>query len=540
MPTSAEIQQWLREHVSKASKKSIDKIDVHLPFINYGLESIEMIGLTGDLENWLNCQLKPDLLYQYPTIDQLANYLATLNPTQSKSTINEISNKPCDNKTLFPMSFRQGWLYQHRYAGLNIMFAIHVQEFLDITALKNAVNTIIERHEILRMGLVMQDQPKLFVANGSEFEISIIQLSQSKFSEENLTTAATNIAASILQEELDLTKPPLMKVVVLEKNKDESVLLFMFHHLIFDGFSVSVFVHELRLLYASYKNNGTNPLEPLTMQYSNFIDWQQKTLTGDILNKHLDYWRKKLKNIPGVFRDKNLVVGPSITYQCILEDLNTKSLVGFASQHATTPFLILLAAFFHLLHQYGKQKEIIISIVDANRFPLATKNLIGYFSNHIFFRSLIKENQSFLDLLRDLKQEYFVCHEHSVVPFGKMHDKQDEELAIKHGRILFNFIKIPDELQHPLTDKTKFLHGHDFPTESWGQMTTTESPENFRYLYLRILAEGDKLYCLLSFAKQLFNKEDAQRFIKEYQSLINLAINKPELKLNSFPSIDYF
>lgn len=47
-----------------------------LPFDRYGLDSSVAVGLTGDLEDWLETKLDPTLLYDYPTIEGLSQHLA--------------------------------------------------------------------------------------------------------------------------------------------------------------------------------------------------------------------------------------------------------------------------------------------------------------------------------------------------------------------------------------------------------------------------------------------------------------------------------
>jgi acyl carrier protein len=53
-----------------------DDVNVTIPFDRYGLDSSVAIGLTGDLETWLDRKLDPTLLYDYPTIEALSQHLA--------------------------------------------------------------------------------------------------------------------------------------------------------------------------------------------------------------------------------------------------------------------------------------------------------------------------------------------------------------------------------------------------------------------------------------------------------------------------------
>ncbi len=78
-PTTAEIQDWLASYVGELLEIKPEQVDITIPFERYGLDSSVVAGLTGDLEDWLGYELDPTLIYDYPTISMLAQYLSTHN-----------------------------------------------------------------------------------------------------------------------------------------------------------------------------------------------------------------------------------------------------------------------------------------------------------------------------------------------------------------------------------------------------------------------------------------------------------------------------
>src|SRR6266699_3317002 len=75
-PTAKAIQAWLVSRLSQVLQVEPQDIDIHEPFTNYGLTSVDAVGLSGDLEDWLKRQFSPTLAYEYPTIETLARHLA--------------------------------------------------------------------------------------------------------------------------------------------------------------------------------------------------------------------------------------------------------------------------------------------------------------------------------------------------------------------------------------------------------------------------------------------------------------------------------
>ena len=73
----SEVKQWLVQWVANETKQQPEQITTDEPFVNFGLGSRQAVTLTADLEDWLECELPPSLAWEYPTIDKLADYIAT-------------------------------------------------------------------------------------------------------------------------------------------------------------------------------------------------------------------------------------------------------------------------------------------------------------------------------------------------------------------------------------------------------------------------------------------------------------------------------
>jgi acyl transferase domain-containing protein/acyl carrier protein len=58
-----------------------EEIDIDESLASYGLSSLAAVGLSGELQEWLGRSLSPTLLYDYPTIASLAQYLGQPAPT---------------------------------------------------------------------------------------------------------------------------------------------------------------------------------------------------------------------------------------------------------------------------------------------------------------------------------------------------------------------------------------------------------------------------------------------------------------------------
>ena len=75
--TDKKIEDWLINYLVELLEIKPEDIDVETPFDRYGLDSSAAVALTGDLEDWLGGDIDPTIVYDYPTIQSLVEYLKT-------------------------------------------------------------------------------------------------------------------------------------------------------------------------------------------------------------------------------------------------------------------------------------------------------------------------------------------------------------------------------------------------------------------------------------------------------------------------------
>jgi acyl carrier protein len=75
-PSEQEIQAWLIANVAAVVEMEPRLIKVDEQLENYGMDSLQATHLSNDLQGWLGRQLSPTIVWDYPTIESLAHYLA--------------------------------------------------------------------------------------------------------------------------------------------------------------------------------------------------------------------------------------------------------------------------------------------------------------------------------------------------------------------------------------------------------------------------------------------------------------------------------
>jgi acyl transferase domain-containing protein/acyl carrier protein len=91
--SAATIEAWLVSQIARRAGISAAQIEIRRPFVDFGLDSVQAVSLTGDLEVWLNQSLSPTLVWDYPNIESLAAYLAGEVPITVSQPRAEVSER---------------------------------------------------------------------------------------------------------------------------------------------------------------------------------------------------------------------------------------------------------------------------------------------------------------------------------------------------------------------------------------------------------------------------------------------------------------
>ena len=78
----SEIQEWLVSYLNGLGLRH-DEIDTSVEFEAHGLDSSGLLGLAGDLSEWLGYTLHPSIIFEYPTIDSLTDFLLVTPTTET-------------------------------------------------------------------------------------------------------------------------------------------------------------------------------------------------------------------------------------------------------------------------------------------------------------------------------------------------------------------------------------------------------------------------------------------------------------------------
>ncbi|MFJ7780551.1 amino acid adenylation domain-containing protein [Streptomyces yangpuensis] len=294
---------------------------------------------------------------------------------------------------------------------------------LDLALLQRALDGVTARHEALRTTFALHpDGPRQHVHPALRVPLAVTDLRA--LPGEQRTGRAEELIAQRAAEPFDLATGPLLRAEAFRLTDDRTTLLFVVHHIVWDGWSAELFDHELAELYAAFTEQRTPALPALTTQYADWAEEEQHTS----YEEHLAHWKQTLDGAPTLLElpgDRPRPAGRSqrgATEPFDLAPGTAARVRALAEQEGVTPYTVQLAAFAILMGRWTGRDDLLVGtpVTTRNRPELA--DLLGYFVNLLPLRVRLAPDATFRGLLADLQDGAFDAFGYLDVPFDQLVD----------------------------------------------------------------------------------------------------------------------
>ncbi|MBA4538661.1 amino acid adenylation domain-containing protein [Bacillus aquiflavi] len=394
----------------------------------------------------------------------------------------------------------------------NIPLVMKMKGYFDLCLFENAFKTLIDRHEGLRTSFVMLDgEPVQKVADEVTFNIIYSELGEENISE--------RVAQFI--RPFDLEKAPLLRVEIVRVNEKEHLMMFDMHHIISDGVSMNILMKELADLCAKKE------LPPLNIQYKDYSEWQKEYYKGEKIKKQEEYWLKVFEdeipvlNMPTDYPRPQMQSNEGDRIGFEIDRELTEELKSFATENGVTMYMLLLAAYTALLSKYTGQEDIIVGSPIAGRSHEDLKNIIGMFVNTLAMRNFPKGDSSFIDYLKQVKDNTLNAYENQDYQFDALVEKLALKRDISRSPLFDTMFSV-----QKLDDKEFDIEGLKFePYDIDFHIAKFD-------LSLSAIEYIDHLKFDLEYCTKLFKKETIGRLADHFINVLKEIVNNPTQKLN--------
>ena len=414
----------------------IDEIGARDDFFDMGGDSLLAVQVIARIGTVLGADLSLHEFFEGPTVEELAGRLIG-------SVHAVIPIRPTDRSHPIPLSSAQKrlWFIDKLEGGstaYHVSEAVRLYGDLNGTALRAALDTIVERHEALRTSFILAGgEPVQQIAPEARFELQMVDLEH--YGPQECESEAAKQIREDVTAPFELSVGPLIRGRLFRLSGAEHVLLITMHHMVSDGWSLGVLIRELGSLYNAYCGLRANSLRPLAIQYADYAHWQQQQLQGPELDAQLNYWTQHLRGAPELLElPTDRPRPPTKSYSggsvgITLGSVLTSKLKSLANRLNLTVAMVLYAAWSILLSRLSGQTDIVVGMPVANRRRTELEELIGFFVNTLAVRVRLDEDPVLDKLLQQVREAFLEAQTHQDAPFDKVVEALKPVRSLSHS-----------------------------------------------------------------------------------------------------------
>ncbi|MFD2168455.1 amino acid adenylation domain-containing protein [Tumebacillus lipolyticus] len=498
----------------------VERIGVHDHFLLLGGHSLLAAQVVSRTSRSLGVQVPLRTLFEALTVAEFAEKLAGLLDAQGEQRAPIV---PIDRSANLPLSSSQQrlWMMEQmnpQSAFYNIPHALRLRGALDRQALLSSLQSIVDRHEVLRTTYREVDGQAVREVSDS-FVVALPTLDLSGLAGSAREAEIGRLAEEHGQKHFDLARGPLIACSLLRLAEEEHVLLFNVHHIAFDGWSVSILIEELVAHYEAVVQGAEPVLAQRVLQYADYAAWQKRRLQEPAVTEQLDYWKERLAGeLPVLQLPLDRARPPVQTHEgaterFVLEAPLAKRLHDLSLRHGVTLFMTMLGAFQALLARYSGQEDLLVGTPIAGRHTPETEGMIGFFVNTLVMRTDLSGDPTFAELLERVKETALGAYEHDEVPFETL----VEELQPERNRSVSPLFQAMFVLQNAPTAELRF---EGLSVERMHIETHTA-----KYDLTLALEEGeDGIRGEFEFNTRLFDRATILRMVGHYTTLLHAVL----------------
>ncbi|OLQ51131.1 non-ribosomal peptide synthetase, partial [Bacillus licheniformis] len=518
-PQSEAVQQEYAAPETESEKKLAEiwegilgiKAGVTDNFFMIGGHSLKAMMMTAKIQEHFHKEVPIKVLFEKPTIQELALYLDE-NESKEEQTFEPI--RQASYQQHYPVSPAQRRMYILNQLGqantsYNVPAVLLLEGEVDKDRLENAIQQLINRHEILRTSFDMIDGE---VVQTVHKNISF-GLEAAKGREED----AEEMIKAFIQP-FELNRAPLVRSKLVQLEEKRHLLLIDMHHIITDGSSTGILIGDLAKMY-----QGAD-LELPQIHYKDYAVWHKEHADHQ---KDEAYWLDTFKgelpvlDLPADFERpaERSFAGERVMFG--LDKQITAQIKSLLAETDTTMYMFLLAAFNVLLSKYASQEDIIVGSPTAGRIHPDLQGVPGMFVNTVALRTAPAGDKTFAQFLEEVKTASLQAFEHQSYPLEELIEKLPLTRDTSRSplfSVMFNMqnMEIPS------------LRLGDLKISSYSMLHHVAKFD----LSLEAVEREEDIGLSFDYATALFKDETIRRWSSHFVNIIKAAAANPNVRLS--------
>lgn len=513
----------LIEHIT-----GIKEIKEQDNFFELGINSLQAMQILNRLTGSYNLNLSIKEFFDKPTVAGLYEALGN----QNENSVVLIQPQQGSNRyDLSPVQMRFWALEKSEKdaAPLNISLVYNIEGALNSQALELAIRELVGRHESLRTVIVETDDGlKQKVADRNDAAVCLEQFSFSDANNYGFSVEA--FLQSGCNRKFNISNGPLYRFWLIKTADQSFKLLIVFHHMICDGWSLSLIIRELSESYNAFLHNRPVQLPPMAMQAASCIVFREQNIPAAQLEKSRHYWLKRMEDLPPLIKfpfiprvatshsagARKIYAVPQAGYKAIRS-------CGAALQ--ATVFMMVTAFSYVLIRRLTNQLDVVIGTDDAGRIRKESENQVGCFIRTIPLRIVAGAGDTFVDVVGRVKQAYLDAAEFSGYSFeALLNERQTRRETV--GTDLFNVLVLLQKFDTNL--QLDDLRITNLPIRNTSNLVDVQ---------LEFIEANGELFLDILYNEKVISAEGVDRMWDVLMEIISNLTNNSSLAVDAFDII---
>ncbi|CAF4111595.1 unnamed protein product, partial [Adineta steineri] len=429
----------------------------------------------------------------------------------------------------------------------------YINDYVSITRLHHAFQSVIIKHNILRTvlsiddtnGDIMQhylDAYTILDNDMKSYGLTIVNIYNDDRRHMN------EIIREILNQAdlFDLSKGRVIRCHILRhyhqsqansscENDDllseNDHILISIHHAMFDGASTPIFLRDLSLAYQSTDSLFMDDNSLNYIDYSVHEHIMDMSLAREFWHSQLERYNIECSLSLPVDRQRSSTnrqrSGLASTAEIIFDNELCTSFLDYASSHHLTLFQLGLSIFYVFLFKlcHG-ETDLCIGSINANRYRNELQNLIGMFVSTLPYRLEIDSHWSFDELIQHVRERCLSILEHSHYPLQHiLGDNRLNQSDVSFLETMFDFINVSKDVEHlSLSDANL----EQISLEQSGEVSKFDFSLTFVY---NPLSDNKRLSCSFVCSHDLFEKSTISKAAQRFQYIFEQLFQTQSSKL---------
>lgn len=321
---------------------------------------------------------------------------------------------------------------------------------MDIRAFAESLNILVRRHEALRTHFYFgrDTEPLQVVYRNQDCGFQYEDLHH--LEKDEIDTRVKNFKLQDKARGFDLRRDVLLRVAILRTGEDSYHFVWSFHHIVMDGWCLSLINKEVFESYAALQEGRVPELAP-AVPYSRFIEW----LEAQDRKAATDYWSSYLSGyeqqtaLPAVKSGRKSGGNTASDWVTVLERELTLRVEETAKRYQVTMNTLLQTVWGIVLQKYNNHSDVVFGSVVSGRPSdiIGVEDIIGLFINTIPVRILSEAGESFAEVMKKTQEQALASHAYDTYPLFEIQALTDQKQDLINHIMVFENYPVDEQVE---------------------------------------------------------------------------------------------